>query len=53
AVDVVGMPLLFTAGYYPSAVLYLVNGVFVAWGFVVWVRVQRRSAEVTPEPLSV
>ncbi|MDN5721348.1 nicotinamide mononucleotide transporter family protein, partial [Corynebacterium sp.] len=30
AVDVVGVPLLFTAGYYPSAVLYLVYGVFVA-----------------------
>ncbi|MGP9724184.1 nicotinamide mononucleotide transporter family protein [Corynebacterium sp. AOP40-9SA-29] len=52
AVDIVGVPLLFTAGYYPSAVLYLVYGAFVAWGFVVWLRVQRRSAEVTPEPLS-
>ncbi|AHW63450.1 hypothetical protein CGLY_05010 [Corynebacterium glyciniphilum AJ 3170] len=44
AVDIVGVPLLFTAGYYPSAVLYLVYGVFVAWGFVVWLRVQRRAA---------
>lgn len=44
AVDVVGVPLLFTAGYYPSAALYLVYGAFVTWGFVVWLRVQRRSA---------
>ncbi|MEY8567227.1 nicotinamide mononucleotide transporter family protein [Corynebacterium sp.] len=44
AVDIVGVPLLFSAGYYPSAVLYLVYGVFVTWGFLVWLRVQRRSA---------
>ncbi|MFN3601391.1 MAG: nicotinamide riboside transporter PnuC [Dietzia sp.] len=39
AVDIVGVPLLLKAGYYPSAVLYLVYGVFVIWGFVVWWRV--------------
>lgn len=42
AVDVVGVPLLLRAGYYPSAVLYLVYGVFCAWGFVTWVRARRR-----------
>lgn len=41
AVDIVGVPLLLTAGYYPSAVLYLVYGAFVSWGFVVWLRVQK------------
>ncbi|MFN3339103.1 MAG: nicotinamide riboside transporter PnuC [Dietzia sp.] len=39
AVDIVGVPLLLKAGYYPSAVLYLVYAVFVIWGFVVWWRV--------------
>lgn len=44
AVDAVGVPLLLQAGYYPSAVLYLVYGVFCLWGFATWVRV-RRDAE--------
>ena len=39
AVDIVGVPLLLKAGYYPSAALYLVYAVFVTWGFVVWWRV--------------
>lgn len=38
-VDIVGVPLLLQAGYYPSAVLYLVYGAFVIWGFAVWWRV--------------
>lgn len=41
AVDVVGVPLLLQAGYYPSAVLYLVYGAFCAWGFLTWMRVHR------------
>ncbi len=40
-VDVVGVPLLLKAGYYPSALLYIVYGAFVLWGFAVWVRAQR------------
>ena len=44
AVDIVGVPLLLRAGYYPSAALYLVYGVFVIWGFVVWWRVGRLAA---------
>lgn len=40
-VDIVGVPLLLSAGYYPSAVLYVVYGAFVLWGFIVWWRVQR------------
>ena len=41
AVDVVGVPLLLKAGYYPSAALYIVYAGFVIWGFVVWLRTQR------------
>ena len=43
AVDLVGVPLLFVAGYYPSAALYLVYGVFVTCGFVSWLRIQKRE----------
>ena len=39
AVDIVGVPLLLKAGYYPSAALYLVYAAFVIWGFAVWWRV--------------
>lgn len=50
-VDIVGVPLLFIAGYYPSAALYLVYGAFVTWGFVVWNRVQKQDkvSATTPE----
>lgn len=43
AVDVVGVPLLLEAGYYPSAALYVVYAAFVVWGFVVWWRVGRAA----------
>ena len=43
AVDAVGVPLLFSAGYYPSAVLYVVYAGVVVWGFVVWWRQQARA----------
>ena len=43
AVDLVGVPLLISAGYYASAVLYLFYGAFTLMGFVVWIRVQRRN----------
>ena len=43
-VDIVGVPLLLAAGYYPSAALYVVYGAFVLWGFFVWLRVQRARA---------
>lgn len=52
AVDIVGVPLLFVAGYYPSAALYLVYGVFVTWGFIVWVRVQRKEATASERKLA-
>lgn len=41
AVDAVGVPLLLAAGYYPSAVLYLVYALVVAYGFGVWWRARR------------
>jgi nicotinamide mononucleotide transporter len=46
AVDAVGVPLLLKAGYYPSAVLYLVYGAFCVWGFFTWLKVQREAADV-------
>ncbi|TFI41864.1 nicotinamide riboside transporter PnuC [Rhodococcus sp. 1R11] len=45
AVDVVGVPLLVIAGFYPSAVLYLVYAAFVTWGFVVWFRIQNKPLD--------
>lgn len=38
AVDVVGVPLLWSAGYYASAFMYLFYGVFTLIGFFVWLR---------------
>lgn len=53
-VDVVGVPLLLRAHLYPSAVLYLVYGGFVIWGFVVWHRVYRvESGRVAPAAVEV
>lgn len=43
-VDVVGVPLLLHAHYYPSAALYAFYGVFVIWGFTVWLRASRQDA---------
>jgi len=44
AVDVVGVPLLFSAGYYASAFMYVFYGAFTLVGFFVWWRVNRRAA---------
>jgi nicotinamide mononucleotide transporter len=43
AVDIVGVPVLLRAHFYPSAVLYAVYAGFVIWGFVVWLRLARAS----------
>jgi nicotinamide mononucleotide transporter len=51
AVDLVGVPLLLTAGYYPSAIMYIVYGVFCLIGFVSWWRIERAGR--TPEPVGV
>ena len=51
AVDAVGVPLLFAAGYYPSATMYIVYAAIVITGFISWVRIQRRErAGVAPAP---
>jgi nicotinamide mononucleotide transporter len=42
-VDLVGVPVLLHAHYYPSAALYAVYGGFVIWGFTVWLRIARRE----------
>ncbi|GFZ91192.1 nicotinamide riboside transporter PnuC [Nesterenkonia alkaliphila] len=41
AVDIVGVPLLWSAGYYASAFMYLFYGVFTLIGFFVWWRASR------------
>jgi nicotinamide mononucleotide transporter len=40
-VDLVGVPLLLAAGYYPSAIMYIVYGAFCVLGFVSWWRIER------------
>jgi nicotinamide mononucleotide transporter len=50
AVDIVGVPTLLRAGYYPSAVLYLIYGGFVVWGFTVWLKVSRQAQTDSPVP---
>jgi nicotinamide mononucleotide transporter len=48
AVDVVGVPLLLVAGYYPSAIMYIVYGAFCIVGFVSWLRLER-AGRAAPE----
>ncbi|WP_347110814.1 nicotinamide riboside transporter PnuC [Paenarthrobacter sp. S56] len=48
AVDVVGVPLLFSAGYYASALMYLFYGFFTLTGFFVWWRADRREHRAAP-----
>jgi nicotinamide mononucleotide transporter len=43
AVDIVGVPLLLTAGLYPSAIMYIVYGGFCVIGFISWWRIERRQ----------
>ncbi|MDO5619820.1 nicotinamide riboside transporter PnuC [Kocuria sp.] len=54
AVDVVGVPLLISAGYWASAAMYLFYGIFTLIGFFVWWRVQRRQQTAAQQtaPLS-
>ena len=49
AVDIVGVPLLFSAGYYASAVMYLFYGFFTLTGFFVW----WRASKVAASPVTV
>ncbi|MGO4690702.1 nicotinamide riboside transporter PnuC [Glaciibacter sp. 2TAF33] len=52
AVDIVGVPLLVSAGYYASALLYLFYGGFTLVGFLVWMRVQRRRTTLVAQELT-
>lgn len=44
AVDIVGTPLLWSAGYYASAFMYIFYGVFTLIGFFVWWRTRNQEA---------
>lgn len=44
AVDLIGVPLLWHSGYYPSAIMYAIYGAVVLWGFFVWSRAARDEA---------
>ncbi|WP_423917542.1 nicotinamide riboside transporter PnuC [Frigoribacterium sp. 2-23] len=50
AVDLVGTPLLFSAGYYASGLMYIFYGAFTLTGFFVWARTRRRLPHETPAP---
>ena len=41
AVDLVGVPLLVSAGYYASALMYVFYGAFTLTGFFLWARLRR------------
>ena len=45
AVDLVGVPLLWHSGYYPSAVLYVFYGALCVAGFVTWWRATTAPAD--------
>lgn len=49
AVDIVGVPLLVSAGYYASALLYVFYGAFTIVGFITWRRVQRLTSATAPD----
>lgn len=53
AVDLVGVPLLFSAGYVASAVMYGFYGAFTVAGFFVWARAQRATVRAAGEPATV
>ncbi|MEV0950701.1 nicotinamide riboside transporter PnuC [Promicromonospora sp. NPDC050249] len=43
AVDLVGVPLLFSAGYWATALMYVIYGLFTLFGFFAWWRISRRE----------
>ncbi|WP_027587646.1 MULTISPECIES: nicotinamide riboside transporter PnuC [Acidipropionibacterium] len=45
AVDLVGVPLLLSAHYYPSALMYSFYAAFCIFGFVTWWRSEHRPAD--------
>ncbi|ROQ39805.1 nicotinamide mononucleotide transporter [Frondihabitans sp. PhB188] len=54
AVDIVGVPLLLSAGLWASGLMYIVYGVFTLTGFFVWRRTRRLAdLPVMPDPAPV
>jgi nicotinamide mononucleotide transporter len=53
AVDVVGVPLLVQAKFYPSATMYVIYGLFCVLGFASWWKIQNRERVALPEPVVV
>ena len=53
AVDIVGVPLLVSAGYYASAFMYVFYGAFTIVGFFVWARSRTKPkvAAQFPDPV--
>ncbi|MEV4759892.1 nicotinamide riboside transporter PnuC [Micromonospora sp. NPDC049559] len=51
AVDAVGVPLLLDGGFYPSASMYALYGLFCVWGFVSWLRTSRTLRRAARGPL--
>lgn len=54
AVDIVGVPLLFSAGYYATAFMYVFYGIFTLIGFFVWAKAKKdekpQVETVMPDP---
>ena len=48
AVDAVGVPLLLFAQYYPTAIMYMIYGIFCLVGFISWLRIERRERDLEP-----
>ena len=48
AVDAVGVPLLLYAQYYPTAIMYMIYGIFCVVGFISWLRIERRERDLPP-----
>jgi len=48
AVDAVGVPLLLYAQYYPTAIMYMIYGIFCVVGFISWLRIERRERYLDP-----
>ncbi len=48
AVDAVGVPLLFVAHYWPSAIMYIVYGAFCVVGLISWARLERAGRQAPP-----
>ena len=46
--DAVGVPLLLYAQYYPTAIMYMIYGIFCVVGFISWLRIERRERYLDP-----